>query len=173
MLVEACACALHDIDEEPCDVSAVVGLLLDDVGELLGGGIHGGGVQGGGWVPAFAGTTVVVAGTTGGVVFGEGARHFGVDDGELTRGLHAVAGFEVGHLTHDGADEELGDEVCALGVLSDHAGEFGARVELDEPVGRLEAVVGLEVGQVAEHGLCEEVDDEPSALGLLVDDVGE
>ena len=42
VLVEACACALHDVDEEPCDVSAVVGLLLDDVGELLGGGIHGG-----------------------------------------------------------------------------------------------------------------------------------
>ena len=115
----------------------------------------------------------MVAGTTGGVVFGEGSRHLGVDDGELTRGLHAVAWLEVGHLTHDSADEELGDEVCALGALSDHAGEIGARVELDEPVGGLEPVAGLEVGQVAEHGLCEEVDDEPSALGLLVDDVGE
>ena len=72
-----------------------------------------------------------------------------------------------------GADEELGDEVCALRALSDHVGEIGARFEPDEPVGGLEAVAWLEVGQVAERGLCEEVDDEPSTLGLLVDDVGE
>ena len=81
-----------------------------------------------------AGTTVVVAGTTGGVVFGEGSRHLGVDDGELTHGLHAVAGLEVGQPARDGADEELGDEVSAARVLSDHAGEFGARIELYEPV---------------------------------------
>ena len=84
-----------------------------------------------------------------------------------------MAGLEAGQLARDGADKEPGDEVSALGVLPDHGGEIGARVEPDEPVGGLEAVVGLEVWEIAEHSLCEEVDDEPSALGLLVDDVRE
>ena len=97
----------------------------------MGWGTHGTGMGAEGWVPAFAGTTIVVAGTTGGVVFGESAGHVWIALCEQAPGVHPVAVFEAGKLARDGLVKELGDEPSAVGVLHDDVGE-GACLELDE-----------------------------------------
>ena len=113
------------------------------------------------------------AGTTGGVVFGEGTRHEWVEPGELLSGfvpVVVVGSFDLPH--HDG-EEEVDDAVPVVGLVADYIGEGAVVLEDDELLRGVDAVVDPGIFELSLHGGEEETDDEPSALGLLADDVGE
>ena len=141
--------AVHDVEEESDEVSAVVGLFEDELRELPRGVVHG-------LIDAIGAR---VRGAAGAGVGGECACGVGIEPGVEPRRPELVGQTGVLDVSLDDGEEEADDESAVLGLLSDDAGDWGvdegSRVvdaEVDELPCGFDPVVCPGVLDVRLHG---------------------